>query len=635
MLKIIQNNPHRITIFLLFLLQIGFISCYLPLSEWFNENPIYTDDYSIHYADTLYKKIYLNEYKVPFGYTPYTNAGTVSNALMGVDSHGWGLFVYLTSFLPSGFSFKLYFLISLLSIPFIMYGSARNFELSIKQSLICTTIGTTFQHISIIVDFLYWGMISYVVSCYICLFITSVFYKYLKYEQNFDIACFTLLFTVGSWIHLFTMLHLLVPCTVCYLFYLRRLSVKAHILIISAIILIFIFNAPWLIPFLNLLDATVLKREHFLFSTSSLLEPLKNYLFLKMKFNEYMNIPFLKSSIVDVMLLGLGVLGIVQWKKEKQTLNVCLFSITICFLFILSYYGAFWSFTSNLTPLRFVIFMNLFLTIPASVGIIKLYNLFFIDKSFKIKCVSLSVVLYLTGMLLSNPYYHLFVKKDFRLITKIPVPIQELTHWIVENTSSDGRILIEHSDFETGHQYYGTHLPYLFPLITNREYIGNYLYYTMTLDAFTSFSSSYLFQRPVTEYTPEAVWSYISLYNIKWIIVWSDPSRTLFESAPHHFTFKKRIDKFFIFEANRLQTFFIKGSGKIKAELNKIEMSDLHPHDGEIIIAYHWIKHLRTSPETTINQTFFLKDPVGFITLKSPPPNVIIYNSYEKYFLDF
>ena len=63
MVTFLYNNYHRLIIILLLLLQIGFIHCYLPFSEWFNKHPIYTDDFSLHYADALYKNKYLSKYK--------------------------------------------------------------------------------------------------------------------------------------------------------------------------------------------------------------------------------------------------------------------------------------------------------------------------------------------------------------------------------------------------------------------------------------------------------------------------------------------------------------------------------------------------------------------------------------------
>ena len=96
MRKNIQINYHRLIIFLLFLLQIGFVNCYLPFSEWVNENPIYTDDYTFHYTDALYKKMYLSKSMMACGYNPYIRAGSANNAILTVDNNGWGLFVFLT-----------------------------------------------------------------------------------------------------------------------------------------------------------------------------------------------------------------------------------------------------------------------------------------------------------------------------------------------------------------------------------------------------------------------------------------------------------------------------------------------------------------------------------------------------------
>lgn len=628
MTKIRQTNFHLLPLAFLFLLQIGFINCYLPLSEWFTPNPIYTDDYSFHYADALYKKIYLGKSTMACGYNPFIRAGSANNAILTVDNNGWGLFVFLTSFLPPGLSFKLFFIIAVLSIPFLLFYSALNFKLSRSESIICSVIGMIFLHTSICVDFLYWGTVSYIFSAYLCLFIVSLFYRFVERGKIFHIVSVTILFAMGFWVHIYTAFHLMVPFAACYLFYFRQLSLKAHGLIIASMMAVALLNVPWLYPFLSLQDTINTDQPHFIYVTSNVLEPLKTYFFLDIKFNEYMNIPFLKSGLVDVMLMGLGIIGLVRWKKEGETFKVFLFVASIIFFFLLAYYGSFLNFTANLLPLRFVIVMNIFLTVPASLGITELYRLFFTDKSFKIKYISLAVVFYLTGTLLSNPYYHLFLKKDFRLITSIPQPIEELIQWSIDTTTPAGRILIESSDFDTNHQYYGTHLPYVMPLITNREYIGNYAYYPVCLDNFTSFTSYRLFEKPIEYYTPANLKPYLDLYNIKWVIVWSEASKKLFQSSPSYFIFKKRIDKFFIFEINRVPSFFLKGKGAKKAELNKIELKNVKPEDGEIILSYHWMKYLKTDPPRKLERTFFLDDPVGFIKVIDPPSSLVIYNRY-------
>ncbi len=608
----------------------------MPISEWFDENAIYTDDYSFHYADSQYKGIYLDKYNMMFGYNPYVRAGSTCNVFFSVDNYGWSLFVYLLSFLPPGISFKLYLILTILSIPFLLYWSSGNFGLTRKEASICSVLGTFFLQVSVCVDFLYWGTVSYILSCYLSLLIISFFYRFAEKGKTADIIWFALFFTAGFWVHIFTAIHLLIPFIVCYISCFKKLSLKKHFLVFASLVFVFLLNSIWLIPCLIFLaDYASLTRENIIYTTASLTEPLNTYFFFNFKFNEYLNIPFQKSGIVDFILMGTGILGIVEWKKRNQSLKYAVFTLTVYFLFILSYYGSYWDFSASLTPLRFVIFMNLCLIFPAATGFCRLYELFLRDKPAKVKTISLIVIFYLAGTLLATPYQHLFQKKSFRLTTSIPAPMQQLASWIRQNTSSDGRILIENSDFESGHQYYGTHLPYLFPLITQREYISNYSPWADSSDSFATFFWSSLFGKNIARYAPDEAWPYMDLYNIKWIIVWSPASKRYFESAPDSYLFRKKIDRFYIYETNRKGSFFIKGHGKINAELNRIELTDLEPEDGKVIISYRWMKYLRTDPEMPLNKTTMLRDPGGFITLINPPKKVVIFNSYKAVFSDW
>ena len=632
----IGRNYHRIILLILFILQAGFTRCYLPVSEWFSEDAIYTDDYSLHYADALYKCICLSRHNMVFAYNPYIRAGSISNIFFSVDNFGWSLFVYLLSFLPSGFSFKLYFIISLMSVPFLLYWGSKNFDLNRKEASICSVLGTLFLHASICVDFIYWGTVSYILSCYLSLLIISFFYRFVQHRRTADIVWFTLFFSAGFWVHIFTAIHVLIPCTACYIFYFRKLSLKQHALIGLSSAVVFLLNSIWLIPCLIfMVDYANLVRDNFIYATPNLSEPLNTYFFLNIKFNEYMNIPFMKSGIVDLILLCSGIIGMAAWKKNGHSLKPALFAVMAGFFFLLAYYGSFWDFTASLTPLRFVIYMNLCLTFPAAAGLCRLYDLFLRDKEIKVKVISSIVLFYLLGTILATPYQHLFLKKDFRLITRMPEPIEELTSWIRQNTTTEGRILIENSDFESSHQYYGTHLPYFFPLMTKREYIGNYSPYATSPDSFATFYWGYLFKKKIEQYTHDEVWPYMGLYNIKWVICWSDASRHFFETDHEHFSFVKKIDKFYIYAVNRKCSYFIKGQGKIKADINRLELTDLKSEDGKIIISYRWMKYLRSNPEININKTTLLSDPGGFITLINPPERLVVFNSYREVFSDW
>jgi len=631
----LRKNIHWIILVMIFLLQAGFVRCYLPGSRWFTPDPIYTDDYIFHYADALEKTEYLREHGMLFSYNPYMRAGTPCNLFFSVDNNGWALLVYLLSFLPSGLVFKLYFLGALLFIPLILYLSARNFALERTQCILCTALGTLFLQVSVCVDFLYWGSVSYIFSCYFSLLVVSFLYAYVRGRRYRDIILFTLLFSAGLWVHIFTVIHVGIPLVFCFALTFRRLSWKHRALIIAALAVTFLANALWIIPYMVMLpDFIVSITKHFFYSTASLAEPLNTYFFFNIKFNEYMNIPFPKSGFVDLLLLVCAVVGTVSWRKEERKILLWLFACSGAALFLLAYYGSFWTVTASLTPLRFVIYMNVLLCFPAAGGMLKIYRLFIADRQPAVKLVTCAVLVYLLATVLATPYNHLFIKKDFRLITDVPAPLVELSEWIKENTKPDGRILVENSDFESSHQYYGTHFPYLLPLLTGREYIGNYSFYATSPDSFSSFACGFLFRTPISEYTPDTAAPYLSLYNVKWVVAWSKKSRLFFASAPKYFTFRKQIDKFYIFETNRAGNFFIKGSGTITAEPNRIELQDLKPEDGEVVISYHWMKYLKAAPDITVDKTLLLRDPVGFITLHDPPERVEIVTDYRAVFFD-
>lgn len=304
-------------------------------------------------------------------------------------------------------------------------------------------------------------------------------------------------------------------------------------------------------------------------------------------------------------------------------------------MFVLAYYGSFWDVTARLTPLRFVIFLNMLLLFPAAVGLCALFSR--IKRSGKRKVmVGLWVIVFcIVAAVCATPYYHLFVKKDFRLQTTVPKPLEELVQWLKDNTDPNGRVLIENSDFATGHQYYGTHMSYLFPLLTGREFLGNYSPYTPTPDQFSSFADGLLFGRDVAGFSADELWRYIELYNIRWVIVWSEGSKSLFSGAPERFLLSKKIEDFHVYTARRNGTFFLKGSGKITARPSRIELSNVQPEDDTVIISYHWSRYFRATPEVPVEPTLFYQDPVGFITLKNPPENVTLFFSYPAVFATF
>jgi hypothetical protein len=146
--------------------------------------------------------------------------------------------------------------------------------------------------------------------------------------------------------------------------------------------------------------------------------------------------------------------------------------------------------------------------------------------------------------------------------------------------------------------------------------------------SYASFTRGLLFEKDITLYTEEELKKYFDIYNVKWIVAWFSESKAVFNRFPEYITKLAEIDKFTVYEVNRQPSYFLKGQGNITADYNRIDLSNVHAPDGEIIIAYHWMKKFRAVPEATIEQVFVGGDPVGFIKIKNPPPTFSLINTY-------
>ena len=105
-------------------------------------------------------------------------------------------------------------------------------------------------------------------------------------------------------------------------------------------------------------------------------------------------------------------------------------------------------------------------------------------------------------------------------------------------------------------------------------------------------------------------------------LAWHDESKKVFAQFPEYVKEIGQIDKFTIYEVVRAPTFFLKGSGSVVPSINCLELSEVVPEDGEIIIAYHWMEKLVAMPSATIEKSFHMDDPVGFIKIMNPPASL-------------
>jgi len=240
----------RATVILIALLLISAYSLtlYLQPADIVSRSPLYTDDYVLHYSQCLTSRYFLSSSGRCWGYDPYFLAGYPSGALANADNKAWELFFFILSPLLGPFAFKLYLLLFLLLYPLFLYAAARNFNLARGSGLIAAVLGILFFHLSLPVEFVSWGMLSFVFMVYFSIYLLSLFYKLFESFTVTRYLILCLLTTLALLMHILTPVHLFIPIAVLYAGNAPRLSLKQHAAMAGMALFVLAVNSYWLVP---------------------------------------------------------------------------------------------------------------------------------------------------------------------------------------------------------------------------------------------------------------------------------------------------------------------------------------------------------------------------------------------------
>jgi hypothetical protein len=90
-------------------------------------------------------------------------------------------------------------------------------------------------------------------------------------------------------------------------------------------------------------------------------------------------------------------------------------------------------------------------------------------------------------------------------------------------------------------------------------------------------------------------------------------------------------NEYTIFRIDREHSYFARGRGRVeRVDYNRIELADLEPEAGELVLRYHWQEGLRSDPPLPIEQAITPGDPIGFIRIKTVQPlsRLVLVNGY-------
>jgi hypothetical protein len=447
----------------------------------------------------------------------------------------------------------------------------------------------------------------------------------------------------------------------------RRHGWRWHAALLGAAALALAVNGPWLAM---LWRFRKIRTESGGFMTTDSVQTMIMYFF---------------SDRIDARLslifLVLGAAGLIQWWIVGRRAAASAFGGSIAVLVLLTLFGSQWGPTRTLEPLRFRIPCCFLLAVPAGsmlAGATAALARWIGGGSKGVLAAGFAWLATLSAWCVSDRPVVALGADIFMmhrpLVVGLTPEMKVMVAMLKANTDLSARILFEdqlrlHETTDPESVHWTPLLPFLLRPDT-RLFIGG-LYQTAFIrhHEMAAFGDFKLGNRSIDAWPETELKQYCDMYNIGWVICWSPLSRFWFDrfkpatrvatlprlSSPdqpvsgneHEWSTMIRLAgidvarrymlgeerAYAVYRLDRPHTYFLRGRGRLTSvEPNRIELADVEPDGGVVVLSLHWLDTWRTDPPTTIRPEPAPPDPVDFvrIELPGPIPRLVLYNSYGR-----
>ncbi len=516
--------------------------------------------------------------------------------------------------------FKIVTFLATACVPWLMYFAARNLFFdrdAIKNgaALVAALLGTAYWWNSLPREMFFYGMVGYAPASYISILGVTLLYRIAKTPSLWSPIHlgWLILAVILLPLHVQSIV-IFLPPMVALLVVQRDVS-RRNLLIwtAGAAALSILANLPWLAPaFAHRADdvSSTIVDQLPLFTSVDPFTFLKDYL----GSTGYWTFrPSFLEKGFRLMLFLLGSWG--TWKlvrSENRTAGVMLASAWIV-LFLLAYFGSLIPFVKGWQPLRFKVPLDLFLALGASYIIA--YGLARRSLAPRPYVLPTIAACGLSAFLLN--LFETETAGRMLLRTQLRPELNTIVEWIKRETPAEARVLFEESGDETGFVYDGVYLSSFIPHWTGRELIGGPINLYNDRHHFAEFHSGKLFKKDIQTFSDDEIRNYFRLYNIGAVVAFHPASIQRLQSVAGLISLDRRVGPVHLMKVNQPLTWFLQGEGRVKAGMNRLELSDIKGK--EIVLKYHWTEGLSARPPVRIVPVRIYDDPIPFIKIIEPP----------------
>lgn len=604
-----------------------------PVSTVLDDRPPLTNDFSLLTYQCETARRFFAKDRALWGYDPYFMAGYPLDFV-------WNSNVALQtlSLLPlsgsggSGPVLKVLVLVCFLSVPSLFYATCRNFSLSPRAALFGAILGVTFFRAGLPVMFLAVGMVTACMVTLLSPYLLSLFYRALT---RGDRRAWLLLFFWAPavfLVHKTAHLTVAVPVGLYAALSARSMTPRKSTLLLVLAAAVCMANSFWLVPFLRLLHYKTFLEGALFWQNHDPLRPLWDLVSVHQQIGQSVSRYKIGLMLAHDVILAAGVIGLFGWRRQKEWGLLGFFVPLVAYFFLLGYYGSFIDPLRPLDPARYIPLFYLCLVPPAAAALASIW-----EKATKRRppeTVAAAVWWAAAAFLLLNllPNLSWSVLGKGRVRTSFTRVEKGLLAWIEGATDTQGRILVEDSGYfdrqSRGLVYFSSYFPSLIPIFTGRALVGGPYPYAFIRHHHASFQDAVFLERPIESYRLEDLQSAFDLYNIRWVICWSEAAKSAFDKYPDFLAPKAQIGRFKTYEARRSPTYFLSGSGRLSFDYNRISLEDVRARGDSVVISFHWMETLAAEPAARIEPVLLGDDPVPFIKILDPPNHLTIRATY-------
>ena len=577
----------------------------------FNDRPILNVDFCSQYYWAYAAREFHRQDGRLWGYDPNFMAGYPLDFIFNSS-----LPVQMISVALPGASLarviKAALILSFLLMPPLLFFSLTMMGLPRGPGLAATALGVCLFWLAENALFGRFGMISGAFLLHFFLVPLSLLLCWLRDRRPAALVGFAAALALSLIVHKTAFVLTVAPALLLVALAVRSLRAREWAYLAAAFVVAFALNLHWLLPFFRFLPLKVEDPLTTFFQNTELLRPLADLFPVQ---------TFFAIPLARLLTMAAGLMGLKKLRREQPRLYLPLLALLVYFG-VFAYFGSLVPVLRHLQPYRYVT-AYFYLWLPFA-G----YGLAAARERLspggwprRLAPAGFGLLLF---VLLLLPSFQAF-SWVAPLRTDLTPDSAALIDWLKNHTDPGARILAEDINVWTDKPVYGgARLVGLVPALMPRELIGGPLPNAFIIHHRVSFEDGWLCGRVIKEMSDAEVAAVLRRYNVGWVVAWSEASKERLSRQPG----LEPAAEFGLVKCWRVPSppgYFLEGTGRVSAGFNRIRLSGLATGSGRVVVSYHWVDGLRSTPPARLTRVDVPGDPVGFIGVVDPPADLVIH----------